>query len=150
MHPGNGVRCHPLGHDQAGARHGDYKRAVVIYADDQVCKVFDFLPHELEKTKLFNGIVYQKTGWTEFEPAFQYIYDNYRNDVNLICYLTDGGTDVDDVNNCNNIWNLMGRPAMIWALASEYECGVNRFVNWVHEARFGIPCVLPQEALDAT
>ena len=125
----------------------DYEKAVIIWCSDAVPTdgIQEFTKKEIEAGWRWDGRI-RKAGYgTEFKPAFDVIEEHYP-DVRCITYLTDGGVGNYDVDDAAAALKRMRNPPCLYLLIDEsgYEY-VNRFVEWVKDARAGRCAFLPMD-----
>ena len=97
---------------KATLRNVKFTKLYVIHCDASVKKVLEFEPGDFHKwePKLYGG------GGTRFAPAFKYIHREITDKIEAIVYHTDGYSNRRDISECEDLWQHMGRPPVLWAL----------------------------------
>jgi len=123
-----------------------FQRAVVIWCSDGIPQegVFEYTKSDLGK---LDRRIRRVGGGTEFMPAFQRVADDYP-DAACMTYLTDGGVDDMQVDECFAFWNTkLRRMPLIWALGDLGWSCTEHFTVKCNQMGFGVVAELPMEQL---
>jgi len=96
---------------KATLRGVDFDTLYVLHVDRQVQKVLEFKKQDLPKwtPQIFGG------GGTAFLPAFSHMHREMPK-LAAIVYHTDGHSSMRDLTHCEDVWEQMGRPPVLWAI----------------------------------